>query len=76
MTKMAMMWAVTRVIMGEQPLREAYRKRRKGALGISPVSMGSYKAGRALGQETGGHTSREQQGLREPAPSAQSSPGG
>ena len=75
--KMAIAW-VTRVTMGgAAPRRQTYPNRRKKAFGISArVSTESYKAVKTLGQETGVHTNREQQVIRELAPSVESSTAG
>ena len=75
--KMAIAW-VTRVTMGGAALRrQTHPNRRKKAFEISArVSTESYKAVKTLGQETGVHTNREQQVMRELAPSVESSTAG
>ena len=74
---MAIAW-VTIVTMGGAALRrQTYPNRRKKAFGISArVSTESYTAVKTLGQETGVHTNREQQVMRELAPSVESSTAG
>lgn len=65
---------VTRAITGGAlKRRNLSQQEKREAFGIIfSVSMESYKALKALGQETGGHTSKEQQVMWELAPPVES----